>query len=216
MASSGSNRHNPLRVGLTGGIGSGKSTVADLFAAFGVSIIDADLIARELVEPERPAYREIVAQFGPGILNPDGSLNRARLRERVFADTPARVRLEAILHPRIRSIMEQRAQLTRGPYTVLVAPLLLENGLHDMVDRVLVVDATEAVQIARVRSRSGLSEREIRAIMATQMARNERRSRAHDVIDNDGDRETLSKAVAALHQRYLTLAGAQFRNDIPR
>ena len=200
------NKHNPLRVGLTGGIGSGKSTVAELFAKLGVSIIDADVIARELVEPERPAYREIVAQFGPGILNTDGSLNRARLRERVFADTATRVRLEAILHPRIRSIMEQRAQLGRGPYVLMVAPLLLENGLEDMVDRVLVVDATDATQVARVHARSGLSEGQIRAIMATQVSRNERRSRAHDVIENDGDREALTQAVAALHKRYLALA----------
>ena len=195
-----------MRVGLTGGIGSGKSTVAELFAALGVPIIDADVIARELVEPERPAYREIVAQFGLGILNTDRSLNRARLREHVFADTAARVRLEAILHPRIRSIMEQRAQLSRGPYVLMVAPLLLENGLEDMVDRVLVVDTTDATQVARVRARSGLSEREIRAIIATQVSRNERRSRAHDVIDNDGDREALTETVAALHKRYLMLA----------
>ena len=211
-----SSKHQPWRVGLTGGVGSGKSTVAELFAALDIPIVDADMIARELVEPERPAYREIVAQFGPDVLNPDGSLNRAQLRKRVFADASARVRLEAVLHPRIRSIMEQRAQLARGPYVILVAPLLLENGLEEMVDRVLVVDTTEATQIARVRARSGLGEAEVRAIMATQISRNERRTRAHDVIDNDGDREALANAVAALHKRYLTLAGAQLRNDIPR
>lgn len=209
-------KHQPWRVGLTGGVGSGKSTVAELFATLGIPVVDADVIARELVEPERPAYREIIAQFGPTILHPDGSLNRALLRKHIFADAAARVRLEAILHPRIRSIMEQRAQLARGPYVILVAPLLLENGLEEMVDRLLVVDTTEATQIARVRARSGLGEVEVRAIMATQISRNERRSRAHDVIDNDSDREALAEAVAALHKRYLALAGARLRNDTPR
>ena len=196
-----------LLVGLTGGIGSGKSTVADLFAALGAGVVDTDLLARELTEPGTPTLARIVAEFGPGLLQSDGALDRAQLRERVFADHAARTRLEAILHPPIRALMLERATRLQTPYALLVIPLLFETGSESLVERVLAVDCPQAVQIERVRRRSGLSETQIARIIASQIPRSERLSRAHDVIDNRGDLAALAPQVERLHRGYLAMAG---------
>lgn len=191
-------------IGLTGGIGSGKSTVADLFAHSGAAVIDTDLIARQLVTPGSPALAEIRAAFSDAVLDSAGKLDRAGLRRLVFADDTARRRLEAILHPRIRSDVKHALAEVQAPYAVVVIPLLIETGgYRDMLDRVLVVDCPETLQIERVMARNGLSAEDVRAIMATQASRAERLAAADDVIENTGSAETLRSAVAALHQRYL-------------
>ena len=195
-----------LRIGLTGGIGSGKSTVADLFAARGVPVIDADVIARELVEPEQPALNEIVAAFGRGVLDDTGRLDRTRLRDLVFADAPGRKRLEAILHPRIRAEMERRLTESSAPYALLVIPLLFEAGQRDLVDRVLVIDVPEEQQRRRVAARDDLSTQQIDGVLAAQATRAQRRAGADDLIDNSGDPAALERQVDELHDRYLALA----------
>lgn len=197
-----------LRVGLTGGIGSGKSTVAALFAAHGVPIIDADDISHELVKPGSEALKEVVAHFGGAILAHNGTLDRAALRGQVFADGAKREKLEAILHPRVRKEMTRRVQASTGPYVLLVIPLLFESGQHDLVDRVLVVDSDVQTQIERVQARSGLDEETIRKILAAQIRREDRRALADDVIENTRDQAHLEREVARLHAHYLTLATA--------
>lgn len=195
-----------LLIGLTGGIGSGKSTVAELFAHLGAGVVDTDLLARELTQPGAPALTQIASEFGAEILSPDGALDRGRLRGRVFADPAARARLESILHPPIRDLMLERAAAIRTPYVILVIPLLFETGQQALVDRVLVVDCPEAIQVERVRRRSGLSEPEIARIMASQVPRAERLARADDVISNQVDPEALLPQVKDLHRHYLALA----------
>lgn len=195
-----------LLIGLTGGIGSGKSTVAELFTRLGAGTVDTDLLARELTAPGTPTLASIAAQFGADILSPEGSLDRARLRERVFANPTERARLEALLHPPIRGLMLERAAQLRAPYVILVIPLLFETGQQSLIHRVLVVDCPEATQVERVRQRSGLSDSEISGIMQTQAPRAERLARADDIIDNQGDPEALQPQVERLHQRYLALA----------
>ncbi len=197
-----------LLIGLTGGIGSGKSTVASLFAGLGAGIVDTDLLGRELTEPGTPALARIAAELGTEILNPDGSLNRARLRERVFSDPAARARLEALLHPPIRDLMLERAARLQTPYVILVIPLLFETGQQALVHRVLVVDCPESIQVERVHRRSGLPEAEIARIMASQIPRAERLARADDVIENQGDAGALPPQVGLLHRNYLALAAA--------
>ncbi len=197
-----------LLIGLTGGIGSGKSTVAELFAGLGAGVVDTDLLARELTEPGTPTLARIAAEFGPEVLNPDGSLDRARLRERVFSDPASRARLEALLHPPIRDLMLERAAGIQAPYVVLVIPLLFETGQQSLVRRVLAVDCPEPTQVERVRRRSGLPEAEITRIMASQIPRSERLARADDVIDNQGAPRALRPQVERLHRRYLALAEA--------
>lgn len=195
-------------IGLTGGIGCGKSAAAQAFADLGVPVLDADQIARELVTPGSPALAEIVAAFGPGTLTREGTLDRRALRERVFADPSARKRLEGILHPRVRhELISRRAQL-QGPYCVLVIPLLFEAGLEGLVDRVLVVDCSEAQQRSRVAARDGVPPAQVEAIMKSQVSRSTRLARADDVLDNAGPPGRLSAQVAALHARYLRLASA--------
>ena len=194
-------------VGLTGGIGSGKSAAADEFARLGATVVDTDAIAHELTGPGGAALAQIAALFGAEFIR-DGKMDRQRMRERVFADPAAKKRLEGVLHPMIRQESERRIAAAAGPYVVHVVPLLIESpDYRRRVDRVLVVDLPEAMQIARVRERSRLSEDEVRAIIRTQAAREARLGAADDVIDNGGTRDALLKQVAALHQKYLQLAG---------
>lgn len=198
-------------VGLTGGIGSGKSTAARHFAALGVPVVDADLVARELVAPGSPALREIHARFGDEILRADGGLDRARLRELVFADPDRRRALEAILHPRVYAEMARRIAALDAPYCIAVIPLLLETGRRAFVDRVLVVDSSEALQRARARRRDGVTATVVNAVMRAQVDRPTRRASADDIIDNDGDLAALQRQVEVLHHRYLALAAADGR-----
>jgi dephospho-CoA kinase len=195
-----------LRIGLTGGIASGKSTVARRFAELGVPVIDADEIARAVVEPGQPGLAEVLRRFGAGVLAPNGGLDRRALRELIFSDSSKRRDLERILHPLIRAEMERQAQAARGPYLVMAIPLLVESGLRDRVDRVLVVDAGEAAQVARLMARDGGSEEQARSILAAQASRTARLQAADDVLDNRGSEADLRVAVDALHQRFLGLA----------
>jgi dephospho-CoA kinase len=194
-------------VGLTGGIGCGKSTVADLFAALGATIVDTDVIAHALTAPRGAAMPAIVAEFGPDFAQPDGALDRARMRTLVFSDATARARLEAILHPRIRAATEAAGQAATGAYVIYVVPLLIESGSwRERVTRVLAIDCSEDTQVARVMQRSHLSADEVRAIMATQVTRARRLAEADDVVDNDAGLDALRAQVQALHERYLALS----------
>jgi len=194
-------------VGLTGGIGSGKSTVADAFVAQGAALVDTDAIAHELTAPQGAAMPELLAAFGDDIVDAGGALDRAAMRRRVFADPAARGRLEAILHPRIRALSAERVQAASAPYAILAVPLLVESGQwQTRCDRVLVVDCPEALQIERVGRRSGLSADEVRAIMAAQASREQRLAVADDIVRNDGEQTNLYRQVAALHLKYLQLA----------
>jgi dephospho-CoA kinase len=199
----------PFCVGLTGGIGSGKSTAAALFAELGATVVDTDAISHELTQPGGRAIDAIRQAFGAGYIATDGSLDRPRMRERIFSDPAAKSKLEAILHPLIREQSRAGVAAARGPYAILVVPLLLETGAYrDVARRVLVVDCSEAKQIERATRRSGLSEDTVRSIMASQLPRAERRARADDLIDNDGGMESLRRQAAELHAKYLTLARA--------
>lgn len=194
-------------VGLTGGIGSGKSTVADIFSSLGIAVVDTDVIAHELTGARGAAMPEIAAAFGPDVLLAQGGLDRAAMRRRVFADPSARKRLESILHPRIRHEADVRCQAAVSPYVLLVVPLLIESGAYQQsVKRLLVVDCDEAIQVARVMARSGLSPDEVQTIMAAQASRAERLAVADDVVSNGADRAALEPQVIALHQRYLRLS----------
>jgi dephospho-CoA kinase len=196
-------------VGLTGGIGSGKSTVADLFAELGTPVIDTDVVARELTAPGGAALEAIHALFGDAVMQADGTLDRAALRGLVFADSASRRRLEAVLHPRIRQAVDRALAALDASYALVVIPLLVETGgYRDVLDRVLVVDCPEALQIARVAARSGLARDEAKAILAAQAGRAERLAAADDVIVNTGTREALRAEVARLHRHYLALAAA--------
>lgn len=192
-----------LLVGLTGGIGSGKSAAAEEFARLGATVVDTDAISHELTAAGGAALPEIEAVFGKSALGPDGALDRGRMRERVFADPGQRRALEGILHPMIRGESGRRIAAAPGPYVVHVVPLLVESGEYRRrVDRVLVVDVPEEVQVARVRGR-GLAEDQIRRIIALQASRAERLAAADDVIDNGGSLEALRERVRALHEKYL-------------
>ena len=194
-------------VGLTGGIGSGKSAAADEFAALGATVVDSDAISRELTETGGAAMAGIERIFGMDFISA-GALNRKRMREHVFADPAAKRKLEQLLHPLIREESARRIAAATSPYVVHVVPLLIESAdYRRRVNRVLVVDAPEAVQVARVRERSRLAEDEVRAIMRTQVSRAERLAAADDVIDNGGSRDALRKQVGALHRKYLQFAG---------
>ncbi|MAT66672.1 MAG: dephospho-CoA kinase [Gammaproteobacteria bacterium] len=195
-----------LKIGLTGGIACGKSTVAAGFAELGVPVIDADEIARELVEPGEPALAEIARELGQTFIAADGRLDRARLRDHVFRDADARRRLEAILHPRIAAEMQARADALDAPYCLLVIPLLIEAGQQSLVDRILVVDCPEELQRRRLAERDDADPEQISAILASQLERKRRLAAADDIICNDGTPEQLRDRVAGLHARYLALA----------
>ncbi len=195
-------------IGLTGGIGSGKSTVAALFGEYGAAIADSDVISHQLTGAGGaaiPALREV---FGEGCITPGGALDRAQMRRLVFADPVTKKRLEAILHPMIRAqMLAQASNVGPAPYALLVVPLLFETrGYHDIVGRVLVVDCAPEIQIVRTMRRSGLGRKEVRAIMAQQIGREERLKQADDIIRNDADMANLHQQVEHLHRRYLTFS----------
>jgi dephospho-CoA kinase len=194
------------RIALTGGIASGKSTVARLFAALGAVLIDTDQVARDVVAPPSPALDRIVARFGAGVLQPDGGLDRAALRRIVFEDDAARRDLEAITHPAIRAETHRRCASMGGPYQLVAIPLLVESGAVDEYDRVLLVDASEATQLSRLMLRDGLTRDAAARMLAAQATRDARRAVADDIIVNDGDVAALAPQVEALHRRYLALA----------
>jgi dephospho-CoA kinase len=196
-----------FRVGLTGGIASGKSTVTKFFAALGVPIIDTDQVAREVVEPGQPPLERLVERFGRTILTPDGHLDRPKLREIVFSDPRARADLEALTHPAIGTAVEAWSAAAGGPYQILIIPLLVEKNLTSQVDRVLVVDCAEELQIRRLQARDGSTVEQARAILNAQTSRTARLKSAHDVIQNEGDLSAVRDQVSALHTRYLELSG---------
>ena len=193
-------------VGLTGGIGSGKTTVANLFAAQGAGLVDADEISRRLTAPAQPAVAEIARKFGAQFIAADGSLDRARMRNLVFTNATARKDLEAILHPLVRQESTRQIVASTAPYVIVVVPLLIESGARGRMDRILVVDCAPEIQISRVMGRSGLSRSEVLAIIAAQASRRQRLSEADDVIHNDDGLEMLSAQVNPLHLLYLGLA----------
>jgi dephospho-CoA kinase len=194
-------------VGLTGGIGSGKSSVAQEFAQLGVAVIDADAISHELTQPGGAALAPIRAAFGNDSMDAQGALDRGRMRALVFADPTAKQRLEGILHPLIKREGERRAALAAGPYLMLMIPLLIESGSYrERCQRILVVDCPEEEQVRRVMARSALTRSEVEGIIATQITRAARLAAADDVIDNSGSMAALAPQVAHLHQRYLELA----------
>jgi dephospho-CoA kinase len=200
----------PLLVGLTGGIGSGKSAAADRFAALGAAVVDTDLIAHALTAPGGAAMTAIEAAFGRGVLTPEGALDRAAMRARVFAHGEDRQRLEGILHPMIRSAAERQVVQASAPYVVLVVPLLVESGSYrERCDRICVVDCPEALQVERVVRRNGMAAAQVEAIMASQAGRAARLAAADDVLDNGAGLGELTAQVDALHERYLALARAK-------
>ncbi|MGL5813038.1 MAG: dephospho-CoA kinase [Aeromonas sp.] len=197
-------------VAITGGIGSGKTTVANQFAALGIDVIDADVIAREVVEPGTPALAAIADHFGADMLGEDGTLDRRALRERIFNHPEEKLWLNALLHPQIRSEMLRQCAAASSPYCLLVVPLLVENGLTGLADRILVIDVDEETQIERTCRRDGVSRAQAEAILAAQASRAERLAAADDVLDNqNGSSETISTRILALHRTYLVFASQQ-------
>lgn len=195
-------------VGLTGGIGSGKTAASDYLASLGITVVDADLASRVIVEPGQPALAAIEAHFGAEVIAADGTLDRRALRERVFANPEQRKALEAITHPAIGAEIMRQLQASRSPYTVLVSPLLLETSQHRMAQRILLIDVPEALQVARTTSRDEVPAAQVEAIMAAQMPREEKRARADDIVVNDGDLSHLQAQLDTLHARYLEMARA--------
>ena len=202
-----------LRIGLTGGIASGKTTIANMFADLGVDIVDTDIIARQVVAPGSDGLAEVVQHFGDDVLAADGSLDRRSLRRIVFADDARRLELEAILHPKIREeAARQSRRSTSEGYHIVVVPLLTESPMRAEMDRVLVVDCSEDTQLARLLSRDSETRQQAKRILAAQASRDERLSIADDVILNDGDIDDARRQVVALHNRYLSLAGDSEKN----
>ena len=196
----------PLRVGLTGGIASGKTMVAGMFAAKGVPVIDTDVIAREVVRRGEPALQDIEGAFGRDVFDADGQLDRRRLRELVFADDAKRMALEAILHPRIRDAAVLRSEAAGGDYQIIVVPLLVESPMRQFMDRILAVDCSEETQLERLLRRDTETEEQARRIIAAQASRQERLAIADDVVDNEGTKAETAAQVESLHRRYLGLA----------
>lgn len=195
-----------LVIGITGGIGSGKTTVADMFADLGVPVIDADDLARRVVARGEPAHAEIVQAFGRDVLADSGELDRRRMRDRVFSDPDKRERLEAIVHPRVYAEMRRRLDDLESPYAIVVVPLLIETGGRDVVDRVLVVDSPEELQVERTLQRDDTSRAAVEKILAAQVDRRSRLAAADDVIENAASKSVLEGAVSRLHQQYLGTA----------
>jgi len=203
----------PLRIGLTGGIASGKTTVANLFAALGATIVDTDLLSREVVAPGSPLLRQITERFSTAVQNGDGSLNRQELRKRIFDDPEQRKWLEALLHPAIRKLTDERSAEATGPYVIVAIPLLVETGGASRFDRVLVVDCDPEVQLARLTARDGSTRDEALRMLAAQASREARLAVAHDVIRNDGDLAHLRDQVEELHRQYVMAAGNRSRTQ---
>lgn len=197
---------SPFIVGLTGGIGSGKTTVSREFEARGITVVDADVVARQVVAAGSPLLAKVAETYGKQVLQRDGTLNRAALREIIFNDDTAKQQLNALMHPVIREEMITQLQAAQSPYVILSAPLLLENGLDAFCHRVLVVDVTEATQIQRTIERDQVERSQVEAILKAQVARDERLRRADDVIDNDGTVDNLEHQLESLHRSYLALA----------
>ena len=196
-----------LKIGLTGGIASGKSTASNYFIGQGVEVIDADIIARQVVEPGKPALHEIKQAFGAKVLAADGSLNRQILRALVFADDSLRVKLEKILHPRIREEMFRRINnASDTPYLIVAVPLLVEGNLHHQLDRILVIDVDQETQIQRLRKRDGMTREQCLKILSVQISRENRLAAADDIVDNSGDLQTLHGQLEQIHKKYLRLA----------
>ncbi|MGO2449797.1 dephospho-CoA kinase [Pseudomonas taetrolens] len=199
----------PWILGLTGGIGSGKSAAAHHFAALGVHVVDADHAARWVVEPGRPALAKIAAHFGDSVLQADGQLDRSALRALIFSDPEQRRWLEALLHPLIRDEIANNLAQAQSPYAILVSPLLIESGQYSTTQRILVIDAPQALQVQRTLLRDNTSEQQIQAILKVQASREERLLHADDVLVNDSDLKALQTEVERLHHFYLTLRGGQ-------
>lgn len=202
-------------VALTGGIGSGKSTVANAFADLGIQIIDADIIARQVVEPGKPALDAIAAHFGPELISADGTLHRRRLRERIFADPQEKAWLSALLHPLIQQETRRQLQQATSAYVLWVVPLLVENGLYRQANRVLVVDVTPETQLSRTMQRDDVTRAHVEQILAAQATREARLAVADDVIDNNGAPDSIMSDVARLHARYLQLASQFVSQEKP-
>lgn len=198
----------PLRIGLTGGIASGKSTVADFFAELGAPVIDTDAIAHEVTAAGAPALAEIRDAFGGEVFNDDGSLDRKAMRKLVFADAGKREQLERILHPRIREATFEKARAVTYPYVIVVVPLLVESPIKEFFDRILVVDCSEAVQLERLMARDTESETQARSMIAAQASREQRLAIADDIVKNDGSLADTRTRVEALHGRYLQMSNA--------
>ncbi|WP_411705682.1 dephospho-CoA kinase [Edaphovirga cremea] len=200
-------------VALTGGIGSGKSTVADAFEKKGIRVVDADIIARQVVAAGSPALLSIAQRFGQEMIQADGTLNRGLLRQKIFSDTNEKQWINQLLHPLIHAETQRQIKAATTPYVLWVVPLLVENGLQDRADRVLVVDVDKDTQLSRTIARDGVSRQQAESILAAQVTREQRLACADDIIDNSGDASEIEPRVAALHDRYLQLAASATRQD---
>lgn len=197
-----------FKVGLTGGVASGKTTVSDLFRQLGIEVIDADTLVRELLGKDSACYQQVLREFGRDVITESGDINRAWLRQRIFSDPVAKKKLESILHPQVRLQMQALAGQCSGPYCILSIPLLVEAGMQDMVDRVLIIDLDEMQQLTRLKARDQIDTEQAQNMLNNQCRREQRLAIADDIIDNQGRAAALNKQVQRLHQFYLELASA--------